>query len=102
MVSLTCDLSLVSGLHCLSTRTRAFTAPQAHVRLVWAAEPVFLLDVVVPLLVEMKEHVDPKAKSECKDGAVDVTIVCVSQGGRFHEARKTKMETAAGTIIRYR
>ena len=81
MVSLTCDLSLVSGLHCLSTRTRAFTEPQAHVRLVWAAEPVFLLDVVVPLLVEMKEHVDPKAKSECKDGAVDVTIVCVCVAG---------------------
>ena len=100
MVSLTCDLSLVSGLHCLSTRTRAFTEPQAHVRLVWAAEPVFLLDVVVPLLVEMKEHVDPKAKSECKDGAVDITIVCVCVA-RFHEARKTKMETAAGTVIRY-
>ena len=28
-------------------------------------------------------------------------FVCVSQGGRFHEARKTKMETAAGTIIWY-
>ena len=34
-----------------------------------------LPDVVVPLLVGMKEHVDPKAKSACKDGAVAVIIV---------------------------